>query len=65
MNGWIDRSHVNAVFIIECDDGTHGYDCAKNCSGHCLNSSSCDKHNGQCKNGCNPGITHLLCNERT
>lgn len=47
----------------ECDDGTYGFDCVNNCSGHCLNNSSCEKHNGQCKNGCNPGYTNLLCTE--
>lgn len=52
------------VSVTECDDGTYGFDCVNNCSGHCLNNSSCEKHNGQCKNGCNPGYTNLLCTER-
>ncbi|XP_065938543.1 multiple epidermal growth factor-like domains protein 10 isoform X2 [Magallana gigas] len=47
----------------ECIDGTYGFDCVNNCSGHCLNNSSCEKHNGHCKNGCNAGYTNLLCNE--
>lgn len=51
-------------FVSECDDGTYGFDCVHNCSGHCLNDSPCEKHNGQCKNGCNSGYTNLLCNER-
>lgn len=51
-------------FVTECDDGTYGFDCVNNCSSHCLNNSSCEKHNGHCKNGCNPGYTNLLCNER-
>lgn len=64
------REYINqgtssySVSVTECYDGTYGFDCVNNCSGHCLNNSSCEKHNGQCKNGCNPVYTNLLCNER-
>lgn len=46
---------------IECDDGTYGYACVNNCSGHCINSSLCNKETGYCHNGCNAGYTNKDC----
>uniref|UniRef100_K1R1W2 Multiple epidermal growth factor-like domains 10 n=1 Tax=Magallana gigas TaxID=29159 RepID=K1R1W2_MAGGI len=44
-----------------CDDGTYGYNCVNNCSGHCLNGSHCNKHTGYCDEGCSPGYTDSDC----
>lgn len=49
--------------IIECADGTFGYNCTSNCSGHCQNDSSCNKQTGHCARGCNPGYTNDDCNK--
>lgn len=46
---------------IECDDGTYGYACVNNCSGHCINGSLCNKETGYCHNGCNAGYTNKDC----
>lgn len=43
---------------LACDDGSYGYDCVNNCSGHCLNGSHCNKQAGHCDKGCNPGYTN-------
>lgn len=47
----------------ECENGTYGYDCVNNCSGHCLNNSPCNKQTGHCDGGCNPGYTYKDCNK--
>lgn len=47
----------------ECEDGTYGYDCTNNCSGHCLNVSTCNKQTGHCDKGCKPGYTNGDCNK--
>lgn len=49
--------------IIVCDDGTYGYDCMNNCSGHCLNNFLCNKQTGHCEQGCNPGYTGNDCSK--
>ncbi|XP_078328156.1 uncharacterized protein LOC144623567 [Crassostrea virginica] len=46
-----------------CDDGTYGNNCVHNCSGDCLNGSSCNKQTGYCDMGCKPGYTNALCKE--
>ena len=51
------------LIVVECEDGTYGYDCVHNCSSNCLNDSPCKKQNGQCTEGCKPGYTNALCNE--
>lgn len=51
------------ITITECDIGTFGYDCMNNCSGHCLNNSSCNKETGHCDGGCNLGYTNGDCNK--
>lgn len=49
--------------LKECDDGTYGYDCINNCSGHCLNDFPCNKKTGHCDGGCNPGYTNNYCSK--
>lgn len=49
---------------LACDDGSYGYDCVNNCSGHCLNGSHCNKQAGHCDKGCNPGYTNDNCSKR-
>lgn len=45
----------------ECDNGTYGYNCANNCSFHCLHDYMCDKQTGHCHGGCDPGYTNSGC----
>lgn len=56
-------SHFSSQYDLECDFGTFGYNCVNNCSGHCLNNTSCNKQTGQCDKGCNPGYTSGDCNK--
>lgn len=51
------------LLVTGCYDGTYGYDCTNNCSGHCLNKSPCNKQTGQCDRGCEPGYTNVFCSE--
>uniref|UniRef100_K1PJI1 Scavenger receptor class F member 2 n=1 Tax=Magallana gigas TaxID=29159 RepID=K1PJI1_MAGGI len=48
----------------ECGDGTYGYGCVNNCSGHCLNDSPCNKQTGYCDRGCNPGYKDDKCSKQ-
>lgn len=47
--------------VIECDDGTYGYDCVKRCSGRCTNDSSCNKQTGHYDFGCKAGFADDDC----
>lgn len=47
----------------ECEDGTYGYDCGHNCSGHCLNNSPSNKQTGHCDRDCSSGYTNVFCEE--
>lgn len=51
------------ITFIECDNGTYGYNCANNCSGHCLNGSPCNINSGHCDRGCAPGYNFVDCNK--
>lgn len=51
----------NISMITECKDGTYGYKCVNNCSGHCMNNSLCNKQTGHCDGGCRPGYTNIHC----
>lgn len=49
------------ITVIECIDGTYGYNCTNNCSGHCMNGSPCNKTTGYCDKGCKPGYINADC----
>lgn len=49
--------------LKECDDGTYGYNCINNCSGHCLDDYPCNKETGRCDVGCKPGYTTDNCSK--
>lgn len=49
--------------LKECDDGTYGYDCIDNCSGHCLNNFPCNKQTGHCDRRCKHGYTNSKCSK--
>lgn len=51
------------ITFLECDNGTYGLNCVKNCSGQCLNNSPCNKQTGKCNKGCNPGYTNGDCSK--
>ena len=50
--------------VVECRNWTYGNNCVHNCSGNCLNDSTCNKQTGHCDRGCKPGYTNALCNKR-
>lgn len=49
--------------LKECGDGTYGYNCINNCSGHCLGDYHCNKETGRCDVGCKPGYTTDNCSK--
>lgn len=55
--------HNMNEIITECNDGTFGYDCKNNCSGHCSNNNPCIKQTGHCNGGCKSGYTNVFCDE--
>lgn len=52
-----------SLLVTGCYNGTYGYDCTNNCSGHCLNNSPCDKQTGHCDGGCKPGYSNDDCSK--
>ena len=52
-----------SLFLLECSNGTYGYEC-QTCSEHCVNSI-CEKfsENGDCLYGCEVGYTTKNCTE--
>ncbi|XP_061170684.1 cell death abnormality protein 1-like [Saccostrea echinata] len=52
--------YVGQTCKDECNNGTYGPDCIHNCSGHCLNGTTCNKENGFCELSCNPGYAGEL-----
>lgn len=51
------------ILVLEVDDSSYGYNCIKNCSGHCLNNSPCNKQTGHCDGGCKLGYTTDNCSK--
>lgn len=51
------------LIVTECGEGSFGYNCTNNCSGHCLHNSPCNKQTGHCDGGCRPGYTNADCND--
>ena len=49
--------------ILECQAGTYGDNCTKDCSGHCTEGTACDTTNGQCQHGCEAGWQGSRCNK--
>ena len=60
---------VCCLFLVSvfpaCSDGSYGLDCMSTC-GNCSQGDVCDKVNGVCPGGCQPGFdpTDGLCKER-
>lgn len=54
---------TNKCNIKGCVNGTYGYGCNNNCTGHCLNDSPCNKTTGHCDRGCKPGYTNSDCSK--
>lgn len=55
--------HYIHVMVIECMDGTYGYDCINLCSGQCRDDFPCNKQTGHCVAGCNPGFAYANCSK--
>lgn len=54
--------HFNIFFfLLECEPGTFGIDCALTC-GRCSGNGSCDHETGYCTNGCRDGWLGTKCN---
>ena len=51
------------MMFAECQDGTWGLECAETC-GHCVTWHPCNKENGACQVGCEPGWTGVNCDMR-
>ena len=49
------------LLFLECDQGTFGWNCSQIC-GHCSKKNDCNKVNGSCPAGCEPGFKDDLCN---
>ncbi|XP_065930258.1 uncharacterized protein [Magallana gigas] len=58
------KTAVTSLTVQECNNGTYGYNCVNNCSGHCLNNSPCNKQTGHCDGGCIPGYTDPYCSKK-
>lgn len=58
---------LSAIYFIfskrECLSGTYGQGCLNTCSGHCLNSATCNRTTGSCDQGCQAGYIGKLCEE--
>ena len=59
MQSTSSNSFPFSLHPLECDPGTYGEGCSRNCSSRCLNST-CNHETGVCKQ-CGPGYTGLLC----
>ena len=60
---FLNYNKIICLCFVECKNGTYGYNCANNCSGHCLNDSPCNKQTGHCDLGCTPGYYKNKCSE--
>lgn len=47
----------------ECIEGSYGSKCHHQCSGHCLDSVTCNHVTGHCDGGCDKGWTGDLCDK--
>lgn len=50
-------------FCLECSGGMFGEGCSSQCE-QCADNLQCHHINGTCLNGCKPGYTSQLCNQR-
>lgn len=53
---------TTSLLFVECDNGTFGHDCTRNC-GKCVLNEQCDHVTGVCPNGCNRGYQGIHCTE--
>ena len=60
---YIKINYLLLFSFVECENGTHGYNCVNKCSGHCMNNYPCNKQTGHCDRGCNPGYNKNNCSE--
>lgn len=54
---------INIHLLPGCENGTYGYNCLKNCSGHCVHGYPCNKETGRCDEGCEPGYSDTFCSK--
>ncbi|KAK3775566.1 hypothetical protein RRG08_063664 [Elysia crispata] len=47
--------------LPECEAGRYGADCSLSCSATCGGDNSCDRADGACSQGCDPGYTGTIC----
>jgi len=54
------RTVVDVMFVVACDEGTFGIECAVSC--HCKNNMPCDRFTGVCPGSlCAPGWLGRSC----
>ena len=62
INANIRSCLTTSLLFVECDNGTFGHDCTRNC-GKCVLNEQCDHVTGVCPNGCNRGYQGIHCTE--
>lgn len=51
------------MLTIGCEIGAYGKGCSNQCSGHCLDSVTCNPTTGHCDGGCASGYMKPFCNK--
>ena len=62
INANIRSCLTTSLLFVECDNGTFGHDCTRNC-GKCVLHEQCDHVTGVCPNGCDRGHRGIHCTE--
>ncbi|XP_061185853.1 protein draper-like [Saccostrea echinata] len=57
------RVQLCEVIVHACPKGTYGRNCYQNCSGNCLNETSCNRVTGFCDEGCLVGYRNEKCDQ--
>nr|XP_022311777.1 multiple epidermal growth factor-like domains protein 10 [Crassostrea virginica] len=59
-----EAGYKGTICATECPDGWYGFDCKRQCSGHCRDNDPCNKVTGQCDGGCAHGWYGQHCEHR-
>lgn len=47
----------------ECTEGVYGFNCSRQCKGHCRETIPCNHVTGMCDEGCAAGWAGMFCEE--
>ncbi|GFN78785.1 multiple epidermal growth factor-like domains 10 [Plakobranchus ocellatus] len=54
------------IILTACEDGSYGSGCLNSCSDKCAQTTNiCDRFNGHCNGGCEPGYEAPVCTQGT